>query len=119
MERTGQYIKALIGQLATPWMANFIKYDPAPALEKVECPTLVLIGSKDLQVPVDPNLSLIKEGLNKGGNSDVVAKEMADLNHLFQTCTTGLPNEYWQIEETFSPLALKEITAWLLETTSK
>ncbi len=116
---TDEYIKSVTDQLVNPWMISFIKYDPAPTLEKVNCPTLVLIGSKDLQVPANPNLSIIEEKLKKGGNNDVVTKELPGLNHLFQTSSTGLPNEYWQIEETLSPLVLDEITNWLKQKTSE
>jgi pimeloyl-ACP methyl ester carboxylesterase len=114
-----QYIKALDKQLLTRWMINFIKYDPAPVLEKVKCPVLALIGSKDMQVPVDPNLNEIRAQLEKGGNRDFLTKEIPDVNHMFQTCSAGLPNEYWQIEETFAPAALKEISDWLIEKSSR
>ena len=40
-------------------------------------------------------------------------KEYPGLNHLFQHCTTGLPNEYGQIEETISPEVLSDIAAWI------
>jgi hypothetical protein len=36
------------------------------------------------------------------------------LNHLFQTAKTGTSNEYSQIEETFSPRALEQISSWIL-----
>jgi len=40
-------------------------------------------------------------------------KEYPSLNHLFQHCTTGLPEEYGQIEETISPEVLQDITQWI------
>ncbi len=43
----------------------------------------------------------------------IVALE--NLNHLFQECTTGDMNEYKDIEETMSPIALKEISNWTFE----
>jgi hypothetical protein len=33
---------------------------------------------------------------------------------MFQECKTGLPNEYGTIEQTFSPIALEEISKWIL-----
>ena len=44
-----------------------------------------------------------------------VTKELPNLNHLFQECTTGSPNEYAEIEQTFAPSALLEISNWILE----
>jgi hypothetical protein len=40
---------------------------------------------------------------------------MPGLNHLMQHCTTGLPNEYGEIEETMSPEVLALIGEWLKE----
>ena len=42
-------------------------------------------------------------------------KEYPGLNHLFQHCTTGLPTEYSQIEETISEEVLKDIAQWLMQ----
>lgn len=96
-------------------MYNFIKYDPAPMLEKVNCPVLAINGEKDLQVPPVVNLDAIKEALEKGGNKDVTTKELANLNHLFQECETGSPEEYATIEQTFSPIALEVVLNWILK----
>ena len=94
-------------------MQYFIKYNPATALEKVKCPVLAINGEKDLQVPPKENLEAIKKALTKGGNKIVTTKELKNLNHLFQECTTGSPDEYSKIEQTFSPTALTEILKWL------
>ena len=75
---------------------------------------LAVIGEKDLQVPPKENLAGIEKALKQGGNTHVTAKQLAGLNHLFQTCKTGVPSEYNQIEETIAPLALKEIGDWIV-----
>jgi len=103
-----------IAKLVTPWMQYFLKYDPYIFLEKVKCPVLALNGGKDLQVPPKENLSGIEKALKKGGNKSFITKEMAGMNHLFQQCKTGSPTEYFSIEETFSPIALDEISKWIL-----
>jgi fermentation-respiration switch protein FrsA (DUF1100 family) len=107
------FVKLQVKQLATPWMQYFIKYNPAPALEKVKCPVLAINGEKDLQVPSKENLEAIKNALTKGGNKKVTTKELPNLNHLFQECKTGSPQEYATIEQTFSPTALTEILNWI------
>ena len=107
------FVKLQVKQLATPWMQYFIKYNPAPALEKVKCPVLAINGEKDLQVPSKENLEAIKNALTKGGNKKVTTKELQNLNHLFQECKTGSPQEYATIEQTFSPTALTEILNWI------
>lgn len=104
-----------IKQILTPWINYFISYDPIPALKKVKCPTLALNGSKDVQVLADENLSAIEKALHEGGNTNYTIKKLENLNHLFQNCETGLPDEYGEIEETFSPDALKIIGDWITE----
>ncbi|WP_339870069.1 alpha/beta hydrolase [uncultured Algoriphagus sp.] len=110
-----EFVAAQVTQLTSPWMLYFIKYDPAPALEKVSCPVLAINGEKDLQVPPKENLEAIKAALAKGGNTNVTTVELAGLNHLFQEANTGAPSEYAEIEQTFSPKALEVITNWIKE----
>ena len=107
------FISMQVNQISSPWMLYFIKFDPATMLEKVKCPVLAVNGEKDLQVPPKENLTAIKNALTKGGNKNVTTKEFPNLNHLFQECKTGSPNEYATIEQTFSPIALEEITKWI------
>lgn len=105
---------SVVSQFTNPWMYNFIKLDPVLFLQKVKCPVLALNGSKDLQVPAKINLEIIQEVLTKSGNKKVTTKVLPNLNHLFQECQTGSPTEYGAIEQTFSPIALEEISNWLL-----
>jgi hypothetical protein len=107
--------EAQVSPLAGPWFKYFLAYDPRPTLQKVRCPVLALNGEKDLQVPPKENLAEIEKALKAGGNRDVTVKELPGLNHLFQTCKTGLPGEYGKIEETFAPVALDAIGEWLLK----
>ena len=106
--------KAATNQITSNWWYTFIKMDPAVALAKVKCPVLALNGSKDLQVPAEVNLQVIEKTLAKAGNKKVTAKILPNLNHLFQECKTGSPDEYEKIEQTFSPIALEEISNWVL-----
>ena len=113
------FIEMQVSQITSPWMQFFIKYNPALALEKVKCPVLAINGDKDMQVPSKVNLDAIKKALTKGGNKKVTIKELPNLNHLFQECKTGSPQEYSEIEQTFSPLALTEILNWIQIQTKK
>lgn len=111
------FVKLQVQQIASPWMQYFIKYNPAFALEKVTCPVLAINGAKDLQVPPKENLEAIEKALIKGKNNKITIKELANLNHLFQECKTGSPEEYGAIEQTFAPIALTEIVQWILAVT--
>jgi pimeloyl-ACP methyl ester carboxylesterase len=108
---------AMINQLTSPWMKNFIRLDPAVYLSKVYCPVLAINGSKDLQVPSQENLEIIENIFENSYNTDVEVLELEGLNHLFQECETGATTEYQTIEQTISPTALEEITNWILTQT--
>jgi uncharacterized protein len=95
------------------WFRYFISTDPKVFWKKVRCPVLALNGEKDLQVAADINLPAIEKALKTGGNNKVKAVKLPELNHLFQHCQTGLPAEYGEIEETFSPEVLKIMSDWI------
>jgi pimeloyl-ACP methyl ester carboxylesterase len=104
---------AAVERFADPSMRFILAYDPQPVLYRVRCPVLAHTGAKDIQVQAKKNLPLIAAALARGGNRAVTTKEIDRLNHQFQTCSTGLPSEYGEIEETFAPVALTVISDWL------
>ena len=110
-----QVIAIQSDMLSSPWYQNLLNYDPASTLEKVTCPVLALNGGKDIQVTPKENLTAISDALMKGGNKNVTVKELPNLNHLFQECETGSLTEYETIEQTLSPIALKEMSDWILQ----
>jgi hypothetical protein len=99
--------------LTSPWYRYFLVTNPADYWKKVKCPVLALNGEKDLQVAADVNLPAIGKALKSGGNKAVTTMKLPELNHLFQHCKTGLPAEYGEIEETFSPEVLKIMSDWI------
>jgi hypothetical protein len=74
---------------------------------------------KNLQVDSKINLPTFAAALQEGGNRDVTTKELANLNHLFQTCKTGAVAEYGTIEETMSSEVLQTIGDWIQQRTGK
>jgi uncharacterized protein len=100
---------------SSPWFRYFLDYDPVPALQQTKCPVLILSGEKDLQVPPKENLQLAQKALETGGNKDFQVTELPGLNHQFQHCYMGLPEESRAIEETFANDALSTISAWIVK----
>jgi pimeloyl-ACP methyl ester carboxylesterase len=100
------------------WVRFWFAHDPRAVLVKVKCPVLALNGAKDSQV-IPENLKEIAKALKTGGNQDVTVKELAGLNHLFQTCRTGALSEYLEIEETFAPAVLDLIASWIKKRTER
>ena len=96
-------------------MYYFLKYDPTEAIVKTNCPALLLNGSKDLQVIASQNLPGYEKIIAEYGKTNLTLRELPDLNHLFQHCATGSPNEYFEIEETISPEVLEIIVGFVKE----
>jgi pimeloyl-ACP methyl ester carboxylesterase len=112
-------IEVQIKMVLSLWFRDLLTYDPRATLKAVKCPVLALNGEKDLQVAAKENLAAIREALAAGGNQKVKTVELPGLNHLFQTCQTGAIAEYGQIEETFNLAAMKLVSDWIREVTSR
>ena len=93
------------------WVTYFMDYDPTDNIANTKCPVLALNGSKDCQVPADMNIPVLRRLLAK--NKKAVVKEYEGLNHMFQHCQTGRPDEYYTLEETMSEEVLFDIVTWL------
>ena len=111
-----QKINATIKSLTSPWFRYFLIFNPVQYLSKVKCPVYAINGSLDLQVSSKENLPVIEQAMIFGGNPDYTIEEIPGVNHLFQTATTGSPNEYSKIEETLSPAVLEKISNWVIKT---
>lgn len=94
-----------------PWMMKFIMTDPGEWIRKIECPVMAINGEKDVQVIAGTNLSTLSELLPDSERHYI--KAYPDLNHLFQHCSSGMPDEYGKIEETISEEVLSDITNWI------
>jgi pimeloyl-ACP methyl ester carboxylesterase len=102
-----------IARFNEPWFRSLVRCEPTPIVGRVTAPFLAINGSLDAQVRAATNLAAMKRALEIAGHPDFQIVELAGLNHLFQTCTTGLPYEYPAIEETFAQRALQMISDWL------
>lgn len=106
-----------VGELTMPWLYYFMKYDPKDAIVKTECPALLLNGSKDLQIIASQNLPGYEKIIAEFNKNNLILRELPELNHLFQHCETGSPNEYYTIDETISPEVLEMIVEFVKSVT--
>ncbi|MBX9879793.1 MAG: alpha/beta fold hydrolase [Candidatus Obscuribacterales bacterium] len=110
------FMDSRIEELTSNGHRCFLNHDPRPVLSTLTCPVLALNGEKDMQVFADENLSSIRSCLSR--NKKALAIKLAGLNHIFQTCKTGLPDEYELLPETLAPTVLQLISDWITKTTS-
>jgi len=101
---------------ADPWMKFFFEYDPAATMRKVKTPVLILTGSRDQQA-VPEQLPKIEAAFKEGGNKDVTARILPDLNHLFVHDTDGFPANYAKLAAPIMMQAdvLQLISDWLVK----
>lgn len=103
----------VVQQLLSPWMYAFIRFSPQEALRQIRVPVLAFNGTKDVQVIWDLNLPAIESALKEAGNTHVSIVPLEGLNHLGQTCQSGIPQEYAQIEETLASQVIDTILSFL------
>jgi dipeptidyl aminopeptidase/acylaminoacyl peptidase len=101
---------------ADPWMKFFLTYDPAATMSRVKTPVLILTGSRDQQA-VPTQVPLMEAAFKKGGNRDVTARVLPDLNHLFVHDTDGFPGNYAKLPAPIMMQAdvLDIISNWLVK----
>jgi dipeptidyl aminopeptidase/acylaminoacyl peptidase len=101
---------------ADPWMKFFLTYDPAPTMRRVKTPVLILTGSRDQQA-VPEQVALMEAAFKEGGNTDVTARVLPDLNHLFVQDTDGFPGNYAKLPPPVMMRtdALELIVDWLAQ----
>lgn len=107
------YVNTQVSGVLRPWMVNFLRYEPSDFIKHVKCPVLAINGSKDLQVLANKNLAEWKRILESSGNKNVTIKEFQNLNHLFQNSKSGLPDEYENLNESFSKKVMEEMSVWI------
>jgi dienelactone hydrolase len=74
-------------------------YDPVPALRKVHCPVLAVLGELDVLVPARKSADIWKTALTEAGNHDVVIKMFPHTDHLIEDPRTWIsPPDYYTLE---------------------
>jgi dipeptidyl aminopeptidase/acylaminoacyl peptidase len=99
---------------ADPWMKFFLTYDPAATMRRVKTPVLILTGSNDKQAAPE-QVALEEAAFKQAGNTDVTARVVPGLNHLFVEDSDGFPGNYSKLPQPLAIRAdvLQTITDWL------
>lgn len=106
-------IKQQLNTLLDPWFRYFIRFDPVPLFKQIDIPVYAANGSKDLQVTANENMRSLMDNLDYLKTPQSRVQQYMGLNHLFQSAETGLPQEYGELRETFSPQVMADIIDWI------
>ena len=101
-----------IGAAESDSLYELLQQNPLPYWQQFTGEALILNGSKDSQVPAEPNVAGIVAAINPA-QAHVESEIISGLNHMFQTAETGANDEYASIEQTISPAVLSKISQWL------
>ena len=93
---------------------HVLSYDPAPALEALSCPILVLYGGLDSIVPARVHRERMQAALERARTRDVTIKVFDQANHAFLHAVTGGRRENAALKG-FVPGYLGTHVAWLSE----
>lgn len=107
-------IDAQFSGIRTPWFRYYLAYDPAPALSRLRVPVLAVFGELDVQVPPSLNAEALREAMQDAEADQLTIETVPQANHLFQTATTGSPEEYPMLEKAFAVGFLDTVTTWIL-----
>ncbi|MDX1643142.1 MAG: alpha/beta hydrolase [Thermoanaerobaculia bacterium] len=106
--------RAQLELLLGPWYHSQLLSDAPSVLRRIRQPVLALAGSVDrVNLPAQ-NLPAIQQALLEGGNQDHTVALLPRLNHVFQTAKRGGMEEYGRLKESFSSLALRTISDWIV-----
>jgi len=111
------FIEPPLDSLTNPFwngLRRQIDFDPAPVWEKVSCPTLVLLGELDANVPSKASAAIMERGLKKGGDKDYTIKVLPKANHGLFQAETGYSSE-WSRLKGYVPGYMDEMASWLLK----
>jgi len=99
--------------LASPCLATCLSWLPQQIVPWVTCPVLILYASHDVQAPAHENLAAARTVLGQLEKNDWEVRELVGLNHAFQHCTTGMPDEYESIDHVMADDVVAEVAAWI------
>lgn len=102
-------IKNLVDVSLSETYRELLRHDPKTYMSQVKCPVYAAVGTHDMQVESERNLTAIANAIPQA-----VTQEYKGLNHLLQHCPSPTLN-YGQIQETISPKVLADILTFLLD----
>jgi len=100
--------------LSLAWLREHYLDEPEETIAAVRVPVLIVNGEKDAQVP-SSEAALLEEILTEGGNADVTAIVLPDLNHLLRRHPEEPNLVYRHLDEPVDPRVIDAVIDWAAE----
>jgi pimeloyl-ACP methyl ester carboxylesterase len=97
------------------WDRSF-SYDPEPAFEQVTCPTLIVFGGLDSNMPVRESIPIIERALQRAGNRGYTIKVFPTGRHDLVEGEDGGPKEFRRMKR-FPPGYWSTMADWVVART--
>lgn len=98
--------------IASNWFRTLMQLDIDKAIRRGNRPILFVNGSTDRQVLAEPNLQAARLAL--GEETSLRRTHLLQgLNHMFQESESGSSTEYGDLNQTFSPTAVRTVVEFL------
>jgi hypothetical protein len=99
--------------LASPCLETCLSWDPSRVVPLVKCPILLIYAAKDVQAPAVENIAAARALIERLGRDDWTVEQVAGMNHAFQRCATGMPDEYARIDHVMADEVVREVATWI------
>lgn len=104
-------LPSVLAEWISPPTRFFLRYDPLPTLRELDCGVLVILGDKDLRVPIGNNAPPIRDALKANPHAKIV--ELPGINHMMQPAEVGSLEEEQRNPVTIAPVVLTVLGDWL------
>jgi hypothetical protein len=99
--------------LSSPCLDVALGWEPRHVVPLVMCPVLIMYGAMDVQAPGRENMAAAGALVREFAKSDWAIREIAGMNHAFQRCETGMPDEYTSIRHVMADEVVEDVAAWI------
>lgn len=99
--------------LGSSCLETILSWNPDRVAPLLTSPVLIVYASMDVQVPARENLAAAQALAGRLGKSRWRILEMAGMNHAFQRCATGMPDEYASIDHVMAGEMVEKVAGWI------
>jgi pimeloyl-ACP methyl ester carboxylesterase len=109
IKEVNPFLMSIFAKPNLPFIRNWIQYDPVKEIGNIKIPTLIINGTKDIQVKVEDAKAL------KGGNAEAQMEIIDNMNHVLKTIekdTDNMPS-YFSPDYQLSKELIRTITEFI------